>query len=32
MAALKNQELHTILETATDHSLNYPGLYEVIRS
>lgn len=32
MAALKIPELHKILETATDHSPNYPELYEVIRS
>ena len=32
MAALNNQELRKIVETATDHSPNYPGLYEVIRS
>jgi hypothetical protein len=32
MAALNNQELHKIVETATDHSPNYPRLYEVIRS
>lgn len=32
MAALKSPELHKILETATDHSPNYPGLYKVIRS
>jgi heme-degrading monooxygenase HmoA len=32
MAALKNPELEKIMEVATDHSLNYPGLYEVIRT
>lgn len=32
IAALKSPELHKILETATDHSPNDPGLYEVIRS
>lgn len=32
MAALNNLELHNILETAKDHSPNYRGLYEVIRS
>ena len=32
MAALKNPELQKIAETATDHSPNYPGLYEVIRT
>ena len=30
--AAKNPEVHKIPETATDHSPNYPGLYEVIRS
>jgi len=32
MAALHKPELQTILAAATDHSPNYPGLYEVIRS
>ena len=32
MAALNNPELQEIAETAKDHSPNYPGLYEVIRS
>jgi heme-degrading monooxygenase HmoA len=32
MAALKNPELHKIVEAATDRSPNYPGLYEVIRT
>jgi heme-degrading monooxygenase HmoA len=32
MAALKPPELQKIAEAATDHSLNYPGLYEVIRT
>ncbi len=32
MAALKNPELHRTLETAMDHSPNYPGLYEGIGS
>ena len=31
MAALNNPELSNIVEAATDHSPNYPGLYEVIR-
>lgn len=32
MTALKNPELQKIVEAATDHSVNYPGLYEVIRT
>ncbi|HWR76856.1 MAG TPA: antibiotic biosynthesis monooxygenase family protein [Thiobacillus sp.] len=32
VAALENPELQNMLETATDHSPNYPGLYEVIRT
>ena len=32
MAALNNKELNSIVDSATDHSPNYPGLYEVIRS
>jgi heme-degrading monooxygenase HmoA len=32
MAALNNPELQKIAEAATDHSPNYPGLYEVIRT
>ena len=32
MDALKNLELQNILDAATDHSPNYPGLYEVIRT
>lgn len=32
VAALKNPELQKIAEAATDHSPNYPGLYEVIRT
>ena len=32
MAALNNPELQRISETATDHSPNFPGLYEVIRT
>ena len=32
MAALKNPELQRIAEAATDHSPNYPRLYEVIRT
>jgi heme-degrading monooxygenase HmoA len=32
MAALNKPELQEIAESATDHSPNYPGLYEVIRS
>ncbi len=32
MAALTHPELQKIMEQATDHSPNYPGLYEVIRT
>jgi len=32
MAALKNPELQHIVDAATDHSPNFPGLYEVIRN
>ena len=32
VAALKHPELQEIAEAATDHSPNYPGLYEVIRT
>ena len=32
MVALNNPELQKIAEAATDHSPNYPGLYEVIRT
>ena len=32
VAALNNPELQKIVEAATDHSPNYPGLYEVIRT
>jgi hypothetical protein len=32
VAALKNPELQEIVEAATDHSPNYLGLYEVIRT
>ena len=32
VAALNNPELKEIAEAATDHSPNFPGLYEVIRS
>jgi len=32
VAALKTPELQKIAEAATDHSPNFPGLYEVIRS
>jgi heme oxygenase (mycobilin-producing) len=32
MAALKNPELQKIAKATTDHSPNYPGLYEVIRT
>jgi heme-degrading monooxygenase HmoA len=31
MQALNNPELHEIVENASDHSPNYPGIYEVIR-
>ena len=31
-AALRGPELQAIVEAATDHSPNYPGLYEVIRT
>lgn len=32
MTALKNPELQKIVGAATDHSPNYPGLYEVIQT
>ena len=32
VAALNNPELQEIVEAATDHSPNFPGLYEVIRT
>jgi len=32
LAALQNPEIQEIVATATDHSPNYPGLYEVIRT
>ena len=32
MAAMKNPELQKIMEAATNHIPNFPGIYEVIRT